>query len=692
MSDLINKKIVAAELARLIYNGSDDETTMDKLAEQLSVSLKKKTQTAPSPTDEKIVSQNDTVGIWKRENKNGEIIYSRDPKMKKDWIFWAQIPIIPPKKDKKRIVMLGESVARGYLYDPYYYPAQVLDQILNESGLLNSEIIDLARTNLDLTSLNTLTQECLQLEPDAIIIFAGNNWFYSIRRSLTKFDLLEMGKKLDNEGLAGLQEFILDKFKSATKNYLDFLSDISKSKNIPVFFIMPEFNLLDWKSSENERILTALPNDKLRDWAQKRNEANKALLADDLDLAHTLAKALIEIDISNPIGYELAASCELKKGMYEEACKNLEAARDTSIFTRTYSKPRSYAIIRQTLLQEAANYDINIIDMPSLFSDYANGTLPGRDLFLDYCHLTEEGIQITMTATASLIIEKLTGKTPGAEAVDATRFKPDENVRAVAYICAAVHNAHYGQTHDVLNYLCDIAAKSSPLGVEIMSSFVDFASRKTTTSLCESHKKLMENEFINQYDGGVGFLHKRDKKVMDIALVNAMIGSLKTAGVNVSEEIENLRKREHGVNNKKVNLLESFYSTSSYDQYPGKLQGYLQARDSESQYFLVADKSAPVKLNITYRTPRRDDKNDKVKIYINDTVLSELNTTEKWANGVIEISADKLIDGLNIVKIVWATTYEFKPSTKKIELDEDYLLNRLYNVYGEISVFTATAN
>jgi len=42
MSDLINKKIVAAELAQLIYNGSDDETAMDKLAEQLSVSLKKK--------------------------------------------------------------------------------------------------------------------------------------------------------------------------------------------------------------------------------------------------------------------------------------------------------------------------------------------------------------------------------------------------------------------------------------------------------------------------------------------------------------------------------------------------------------------------------------------------------------------------------------------------------------------------
>src|SRR5215203_4850946 len=42
------------------------------------------------------------------------------------WHFWANVQRIPPKGSRRRIVLVGESVARGLLYDPQFNPALAL--------------------------------------------------------------------------------------------------------------------------------------------------------------------------------------------------------------------------------------------------------------------------------------------------------------------------------------------------------------------------------------------------------------------------------------------------------------------------------------------------------------------------------------------------------------------------------------
>ena len=96
-------------------------------------------------------------------------------------------------------------------------------------------------------------------------------------------------------------------------------------------------------------------------------------------------------------------------------------------------------------------YDYQIVDLPVLFKQYLNGELPGRRLFLDYCHLTTEGIQVAMGAAASCVLAF-------AEGVDAALVRTGRRSRrahrgdteAEASFMAAIHDAHRWQAYDVV--------------------------------------------------------------------------------------------------------------------------------------------------------------------------------------------------------------------------------------------------
>src|SRR5690349_7501867 len=91
----------------------------------------------------------DNVGIWAPKVVNGRVAFVRRAETMADWTYWADVQRIEPKSDKVRVLLIGESVARGYLYDPVFNPAMALQQILeSQFGADKVEVIDLARTNL----------------------------------------------------------------------------------------------------------------------------------------------------------------------------------------------------------------------------------------------------------------------------------------------------------------------------------------------------------------------------------------------------------------------------------------------------------------------------------------------------------------------------------------------------------------
>src|SRR6185503_6296362 len=123
------------------------------------------------------IADPDRFGIWERKVENGKSYFVRRMDMINEWYYWANLGRIEPKGNRKRVLLIGESVARGYLYDPQYTPAMALETILgSQLGEGGVEVIDLARKDMGLTAMAEMAQSALLLEPDAVLIFSGNNW------------------------------------------------------------------------------------------------------------------------------------------------------------------------------------------------------------------------------------------------------------------------------------------------------------------------------------------------------------------------------------------------------------------------------------------------------------------------------------------------------------------------------------
>ena len=116
-------KDTAGRLAQLFE--SEEGERILRLITQLSLTQNDSVTEEPVDPAGKI-----RVGTWEaRDDAHGRSfvrVETGDPLH-----LWANVQTIPPKGSRCRIVLLGESVARGYLYDPHFNPALALQAMMN---------------------------------------------------------------------------------------------------------------------------------------------------------------------------------------------------------------------------------------------------------------------------------------------------------------------------------------------------------------------------------------------------------------------------------------------------------------------------------------------------------------------------------------------------------------------------------
>jgi hypothetical protein len=510
----------------------------------------------------------------------------------------------------------------------------------------------------------------------------------SLYKSVAAKDYQELAAVKQQEGLGAMWRLINSRLRTMIVDFVDSIRAQYVEKGIPVVFILPEFNLLDWKSTPAEQLITQMEDEDTTRWIDTCRAAQAALAAGLTAQATLAGQQLIALDFNNPLGYEIVAQCKLAAGEAEQAQYYLEKARDTTLVSRsTSSQSRVLSITRATLLELADRYALPLVDLPALFKTHLDGALPGRRLFLDYCHLNSEGIGIAMKATAAKLTALM--RLPAADP-EAVAVQPPAEVEAKAYFCAAVHNAHYGQSYDILHYLCAHALKTWPGIAELMVHYADFATRKTSNALCQSHQSLVTNHAIENYNRGMGFLHARARKLMDVELVEAILHALAGHGVDITARIHALRKEEHGIMHGRVDLLESFYAQTMYGHFPGQTRAYFQARNFFSRFTLVAEAGLETVLRLTYRTPGRSDPDGVVTLQINGRHLSSLPCSEAWSGATVLVPGALVQDGVNTLTVQWP--YRSKNLRKRavsLPADVDELLSGLFELFGEIHQLTA---
>ena len=636
------------------------------------------------------------IGIWERKTENGQTSFVRRLEAMDTWHLWANIGRIEAKGSKLRVVLIGESVARGYLYDPSFTPAMALQLILDEHfGKDQIEVIDLARTSLGY-ELKGLALAALQLQPDIAIIFAGNNWGFS-QPAFT--DISEIDQAIEAEGIAGLKRVCDEYIERTVRTMATEIAAEYKNKNVPLIWMVPEFNLADWRQPFTNA--PYLPDNRNLEWIESLKEAQQALREGDVARAEQLAARAVELDQGTcSAGYYVLAEC---RRLANDSCgerKYLELARDAQSWDLSVSFiPKPYAIAQQALREELPKYDCQVVDLPSVFRQYLNGEIPGVRLFVDYCHLTSEGMRVAMGAAASCVLRTLKGVDVPLSALAREHVAPPATIEAEAFFLAAIHCAHLYQRYEMVYQYCARALRYSPHIAEIMLNYIELQLVKAPLRMSEAEQQVfrLASPLIHRY-----LFQKHNEKWLDKVLLTAMADALDEAGFHGRERLERLYREEHSTRVGEVNLIDPFYCQSA-DQ-PQEFESlrwpylrmnsdphYFRAYWPESKFVFVGEAGLAVKLSLTCRLSKLSLDEGKISIVCNGKPQVEIVIGKQWASWEIRIAGDVVRDGINEIEVHWPIP-KFRTAEALSEVLPRLCQKKYpeyYPIFGEIHSFTA---
>lgn len=614
------------------------------------------------------------------------------------WHFWANLGRIEAKGSKLRVVFIGESVARGYLYDPSFTPAMALQMILEEQfGQNQVEVIDLARTNLGY-EVKDLSLAALQLEPDIAIIFAGNNWGFS---QPTFTDIAEIDEAIASEGMAGVKRVCDEYIQRTVRTMVSEIAAEYKNSGVPLIWMVPEFNLADWREPFTNA--PYLPNNGNREWIAKLKEARQALNDGDPVRAEQFAARVVELDQGTcAAGYYILADCRRLANDVDGQRKYLELARDAQSwdFSITFI-PKPYAIAQQILREELPKHDCQVVDLPALFKQYLNGEVPGVRMFVDYCHLTSEAMRVAMGAAASCVLRTLKGIEQSWCTLAGEHIAPPPEIEAEASFLAAIHSAHLYQRYEMVHHFCARALKYSPHIADIMFNYIELqVSNKAPLRMSEAEQRIFRlgSPLIHRY-----LFQRHNEKWLDKVLLTAMADALEGAGLPGRERLDRLYREEHSTRVAETDLLQPFYFQSADQAHECEAlrsprsqvdsdPRYFRAYWPESKFVFIGEEGYAVNLSLTCRLPRLSLDDAKISLDCNGEQQVEITIGKQWSSWDISIPGGVVRDGINEIQIHWPT-----PDFRTDEALSEVMVKlcqmkypEYYPIFGEIHSFTAS--
>lgn len=645
-------------------------------------------------------SQHGRIGIWEPRPADGRVSYVRAADAAADWPMWANIARIDPKHTKRRVLLLGESVARGWLYEPYYTPAMVLQALLeSQLGKGAVEVIDLARTDMA-TEIKDLAVSAAALEPDALVLFAGNNW-----RALeltAESRRAEVDAVLRAEGVPGLKRLAENCVRQSAREAVAHVRDFYEARGTPVVWVVPEFNLGDWKDWRvNAPHLHASANS---EWLSCCRDADAALAREQFHVARDLALRMVALDGgSNSHAFTILAACSLSKGDWQAARSYLEEARDARVWDWSQSlTPRRLAVTRQQINEHGRRGAATVVDLADVFQEYLRGALPGRRLFLDYCHLTVEGVRVSMAAVAARLLESLTQRRVAWQALVSQAPAPTAKVEAEGALLGAVHCAHWFQPRPVVEHYCTQALERSPHTADIMTRLMELQAARTPALLSKAAEQLSQlGGQAAQY-----LLGRYNIQQLDAVLLTSMANALEHIGRPGHRVLRKHWLADHDVAERPIDLLDFYYLSAAgqpqelFWAMPAERRlrqlataDYYRAYWIESTFAFVARGHHAVRFEMTCRIPDMDGAAETIGVFLNDEPVVELSADGVWRSHVMRAPQKAVREGVNFLRVCWPERHGDQRG--KLVSAADHLasepLRPLFQVFGEIHSFRASA-
>lgn len=432
---------------------------------------------------------------------------------------------------------------------------------------------------------------------------------------------------------------------------LDALAAAARTTNTPVTLVVPEFNLADWQD-ERSLVCPVLPARDSRTWLELREQARTHLARGEHEQCAEAARQMLSLDGgSSHVGSRLLADA-LAGQSPGDAERALETAKDTVVSPFTIHSPRVLSVVQDEMRRKAAEHGFLVVDLPKLLRTADADRTPGR-FFMDYCHLSYEGLALTAASAATRLADQLGAPAVTADDLLPALTRPAPATLAVAHFLAAVHNSHYGQPVHVLRHHLD-RALALDAGVSAhMENYLDYQTRSAPHWMCASFEQSARTPELARYL--VVSDTRLTGKLADHDLREAIVQALEDVGIPTAKRYEDLLIAEQA--RTETDLLTDAAQAATFRERMGTGVGtptaYLRAADLTSEFHLVVDEPADTALSLTWRLPAGESETDTVGIAVNGTALEPRRLGIGWQNSDLAVPAELLRRGRNVIAISW---------------------------------------
>lgn len=649
------------------------------------------------------------IGIYRPAEKNGSPGFERPPIGPFGDHHAARLRIEAEKpRGTRRVVFFGESAAAGYLLAPTYTPAIALQGHLDRStGTGRFEVVDLARTNERLATLRRTVDAARQLSPDVAVLFAGNNWNLLETPAWSCQAPAPDHRRRFGRALAGggLGRVVREAERALRRRVQRTMAGVARSlRGCRVILVVPEVNLADWSQVQP---VPWLSGDRLAHWWSAYRAAVEALDEGRFGAAAEDARRLLAIEADaapdvagcfGPTAHQVLGQALLGMGDPAGARGAFRDAVDAEPYATLagLGAPRATRLARQLLHEAAEEHDFTVVDLSLLFARHGEESVAGRGLFLDYCHLTPEGIHLAMAGVASAVVGGEKGAAdvaPMLEASPSPRVPPP--VRALACLGAAVHTAHRLAPRApgaLLRSWCWAALDADPSIVRAMADLVSVRAGPLPPVL---HEAQGRNDASPHR---MGLQHGWRWPYLDLDVLRA---AKAVAGAEVADPDEAIvRSLAVGTSARELvrppYLLEPlaafFADAIAPPEAPGRLA--LRTPWPHTVVALVIEQPAPIVLQLTARlppVPGRAERTGTVALRLGERRLASLVLDARFRTHRVHVERAWLGRGVHRLTLDWPMpdVGESDPLTHVADALQRGHEAEIHPVFGEVASLTA---
>jgi hypothetical protein len=341
------------------------------------------------------------------------------------------------------------------------------------------------------------------------------------------------------------------------------------------------------------------------------------------------------------------------------------------------SAPQATTLARDLLREACRRHGFVPVDLPAVFAEHTGSLLPGRRLFLDYCHLTLEGIQVAMAAAAAQVL-RLSGMVEGEPdwrallaSTPPLRIAPE--AEATARLGAAIHGAHrlltVGPKQPILEHWCAAALDASPGIAETFRDLADARTAPCPAVLTAAQQRNLASPWRLLLQHGWQWDHL-DAEVL--AAMGTVLGE-----AEISRRVVERRALSSGG----VDLADPYWHWEPLERFFPEVMRFediaeratLRAPWPETSFCLVADGPQEAKLEVdlelTARAPAGNP--GPVEVLLDGRAAGRLTTGERWTRSRLRLTLPS--PGLHRLTLRWpdlpaSEDDPLRPAIERLEL------------------------